>query len=126
MPVYEYKCQACNRRARIFISYAEYDAADPACPHCGERRLQRRIGRIAFARSEESRLDSLMTDQSLAGLEDDPRAMGKFMRQMTHEMGEDLGSEYEEVVERLEKGEPPESIEKSMPELGDDGPGDDF
>ena len=49
------------------------------------------------------------------------------MRQMSQEMGEDLGDEFNEVVGRLEKGESPESIEKSMPELGDMNGGlDDF
>jgi hypothetical protein len=71
-------------------------------------------------------MDGFMSDESLTGLEDDPRAMGRFMREMTREMGEDLGAEYEEVVERLEKGESPESIEKSMPDLDDVGPIDDF
>lgn len=59
-----------------------------------------------------------MSDDSLAGLEDDPRAMGQFMRQMSREMGEDLGEEYDEMASRLEKGESPESIEQSMPHLG--------
>jgi len=33
-------------------------------------------------------------------------------------MGEDMGEEFNEVVDRLEKGESPESIEGSMPDLG--------
>ena len=37
---------------------------------------------------------------------------------MSSEMGEDLGPEFSEVVDRLEAGEDPESIEQSMPELG--------
>jgi hypothetical protein len=101
------------------MSYTEYDQATPVCPHCGEANLKRRVGRIAIAKSEDSRMDSLMDYSSLAGLdEDDPRAMGRFMRQMSREMGEDLGGEFEEVVGRLESGESPESIEQSMPDLG--------
>lgn len=127
MPVYEYTCQSCRRRARIHLSYAEYDQAAPRCPHCGSVELKRRVGRVAVARSEDSRLDSLMSDESLAGLEDDPRAMGRLMRQMGREMGEELGDEMQEVAGRLEKGESPESIEASMPDLGKDaGFGDEF
>ncbi len=44
---------------------------------------------------------------------------------MGSEMGEDLGSEFNEVVDRLEAGENPESIEESMPELGGGGGGAD-
>ena len=54
---------------------------------------------------------------------EDPRALGKFMRRMSHEMGEELGDEFNEVVGRLEKGESPDSIEASMPELADGGMG---
>ena len=59
-----------------------------------------------------------MDGGELAGLdENDPRSLGKFMRKMGHETGEDLGDEFNEVVDRLEKGEAPESIEQSMPDL---------
>ena len=47
-----------------------------------------------------------MADDALAGLdEDDPRSIGKFMRKMGNELGEDMGDEFNEVVGRLEKGE---------------------
>jgi hypothetical protein len=63
-------------------------------------------------------------DSMLAGLdEEDPRSLGKFMRNMSSEMGEDLGDEFDEVVGRLESGESPESIEESMPDLGAGEPG---
>jgi hypothetical protein len=47
---------------------------------------------------------------------------------MSQETGEDMGPEFDEVVGRLEAGEDPEEIEKSMPDLGGDagGGGDDF
>jgi Flp pilus assembly protein TadB len=63
---------------------------------------------------------------SLEGLEDDPKAMGRLMRQMQSELGEDIGPEFDEVVSRLEKGEDPEQIEKDMPDLGDLGDDGDF
>ena len=74
-------------------------------------------------------MDSLMDESALAGLdEEDPRALGQFMRKMSNEMGEDLGEEFGEVVDRLEKGQSPEEIEAAMPDLaeGDAGLGDDF
>ena len=50
-------------------------------------------------------MESLMDNpESLEGLEDDPKAMGRLMRQMQSEMGEDVGPEFDEVVSRLEKG----------------------
>ena len=119
MPVYEYTCQTCGKFIRFLLSYAEYDRAKLACPHCHSRELKRRISRVTLAKSEDARLDTLMDDPTLSGLDDeDPRALGKFMRKMSSEMGEDMGDEFNEVVDRLEKGEAPESIEKSIPDLG--------
>ena len=127
MPLYDYSCRKCGRRTRLFMTFAEYDRAAPVCAHCGSADLKRRVGRVAVARSEDSRLDSLMDDDSLAGIEDDPRAIGRFMRQMSQEMGEEMDGELEEVADRLEKGESPESIEASMPALDEQGGfGDDF
>lgn len=125
MPLYDYSCRRCGRRTRLFMTFIEYDRATPVCAHCGSAELKRRVGRVAVARSEDSRLDNLMAEDSLAGLEDDPRAMGRFMRQMSREMGEEMDGELEEVAGRLEKGESPASIEASMPDLGQPGGLDD-
>lgn len=119
MPYYDYLCQACRRPARLFFTYGEYGVKTAVCPHCQSDNLKRRIRRVALAKSEETRLDSFSDDATFAGLdEDDPQAMGRFMRKMSREMGEDLGDEFNEVVDRLEKGESPELIEKAMPDLG--------
>lgn len=119
MPFYDYRCQACGKAARLQFSYSEYGKVQPVCPHCGSLNIKRRISRIALAKSEDTRLDAVMDGDSLAGLdENDPRSLGKFMRKMGSEMGEDLGDEFNEVVNRLEKGESPEAIEQSMPDLG--------
>jgi Flp pilus assembly protein TadB len=39
------------------------------------------------------------------------------MRKMSNEMGEDVGPEFDEVVDRLEAGQSPEDIEKAIPDL---------
>ena len=128
MPIYEFRCQECNRLVRLSYSFSEYEEATPTCPRCGSEELKRRIGRVALAKSEDARLDSMLDDSALAGLdEEDPQALGRFMRKMSSEMGEDMGDEFEEVVDRLEKGQSPEDIEQAMPELADDsGPAGDL
>ncbi len=123
MPTYQYRCLDCKKRFEIFMTYAEYGSRPVQCSHCGSENIQRRIGRIRVAKSEDSRMDDMMDPGSLEGLEDDPRALGQMMRKMSREMGEDMGPEFDEVIDRLEKGQSPEDIEKDMPDLGaDDGP----
>jgi putative FmdB family regulatory protein len=118
MPNYPYRCLSCHKRFEIFMTYSEYGQKPVRCLHCGSDQVQRRIGRIRFARSEESRLEDMADPDKLAGLEDDPKALGRMMRQMGSEMGEELGPEFDDVVGRLESGQSPEEIEKAMPELG--------
>lgn len=125
MPIYEYRCRQCGRKARFRFSFAEYDQASPRCPHCGSVEMNRCVSRTIFLRAEESRLEDLMSDDALASMEDDPRAMGRFMRQMSREMGEEMDGELDEVAGRLEKGESIDSIEQSMPGLGETGDIDD-
>ena len=135
MPSYDYRCNACHRRVTLtYKTYAEYDQAKPVCSHCGSTNLTRTIGRIAIARSESSRFTDMDSDDSaLDDLADaDPATLGRYMRRMSDETGEDLGEEFNEVVERLEHGEDPESIEASMDMTDEDGiggnsgPGDSF
>jgi putative FmdB family regulatory protein len=117
MPVYQYRCLNCKKRFEKFMSYQEYGHTDVHCPHCQSDMVQRRIGRIRIAKSEESRLDTLTDPSGLEGLENDPQALGKMMRKMSNEMGEDVGPEFDEVVDRLEAGQSPEEIEKAIPDL---------
>ena len=119
MPYYDYLCQQCRRPARLFFSYAEYGRSTPTCPHCQSKEISRRIERVRIAHSGGVDLENLSPDQ-LSGLEDDPRALGRMMRQMGDEMGEELGPEFDEVVSRLEKGDDPEKISREMPDLGED------
>jgi len=127
MPAYEYRCLDCKRGFEVFLSYKEYGEREVNCLHCESANVVRRLSRIRIAKSEDSRMENLASDFSdpaaLAGLEDDPQALGRMMRKMSHEMGEDLGPEFDEVVDRLEKGQSPEDIEKAIPDLGGDDAG---
>ena len=122
MPFYTYRCRDCGRKMTLFFeSYTAYDEAEPACTHCKNTNLVEIIGRVAVAKSEDARMDALADPSALGGLdENDPKSLGRWMRKMSSEMGEDLGPEFDEVVGRLESGEDPESIERSMPDLGAD------
>jgi putative FmdB family regulatory protein len=129
MPNYDYICLNCQQRFDIFMTFSEYGTRPVTCPHCQSQNVRRGIPHVRMAKSEESRLDSLSSDFSdpsvLEGLENDPRAMGRMMRKMGNEMGEEIPPEFNEVVDRLEKGQSPEEIEKELPDLGsEENPGD--
>ena len=120
MPSYDFRCKDCQHKFTLtYASYDEVDQTEPVCPRCGSTSLSRLITRVGVLTSEDARMERLADPSRLGGLdEDDPRAVGRFMREMSQEMGEDLGPEFSEVVDRLEAGESPESIEQSLPDLG--------
>ena len=126
MPIYEYYCTDCRQRVSLF--YRTITAAietEPVCPRCDGENLRRLISRVAVLRSEEARLDALADPSMFSGLdEEDPRALGRMMRQMSNEMGEEMDDpEFNEVIDRLESGQAPEDIEKAMPDLAGGEPG---
>ena len=119
MPTYDFICESCNGRFDVFLTYSEYGKTKVTCTHCGSMAVRRRLTKVRIAKSEESRMDSVTGDLSgLEGLEDDPKALGRMMRKMGKEMGEDLPPEFDDVVDRLEAGQSPEEIESALPDLG--------
>ena len=127
MPIYEYRCHNCKRRVSVFWrTITESEKGQAICPRCGSADMTRLVSRVRVIRSEESRLENLSDPGFMAGLdESDPRSVGRMMRRMADEMGEDMGPEFDEAVGRLEAGESPEEIERSMPDLlgGESEPG---
>lgn len=120
MPIYDFRCNTCRKRFEVFISYQDYGQVPVHCPHCKSDQVSRLINRVRIARSDDSILENFDDPSQLDDLEEDPRALGRMMRKMSREVGEDIGPEFNEVVDRLEKGQSPEEIEQSMPDLGAD------
>ena len=122
MPIYEYRCADCKRRVSVFFRSFSV-TSDPECPNCGGKNLSRLVSRVATVKSEDARLEAMSDPSSFGDVdENDPKSVARFMRKMGNQMGgEDLGPEFGEMVDRLESGESPEEIEKSMPGLGGEG-----
>lgn len=123
MPIYEYRCAHCRRRVNIWWrTFSDAETGEPVCPRCGGTELSRLLSKVAILRSEESRLDDIADPSAFGDVdEDDPRSVGRWMRRMSEEMGEPMDDEFSQVIDRLESGESPEDIERSMPDLGGAG-----
>ena len=75
MPIYEYRCADCRKRASLYYqTFSSASAATPTCPACGSARLTRLVSRVFQLKSEDAQL-------------------------------EDLGDDWSEMVDRLEAGE---------------------
>ena len=108
MPIYEYRCGGCNRRVEFASGRGFVDPPSKACPECGSGELSRLISRVAILKSDESRLEELSDPSSWGGSDDkDPKVMADMMRQMEDSMGEEMGPEFGEIVDRMESGDLP-------------------
>ncbi len=105
MPYYDFRCNNCHKRFEVFLTYAEFDQKKVSCPHCNSENLTRLIRRVRISRGNSISLENLDDDQMLEDLEQDPRKLGRMMRELSYETGEELGPEFDDVVERLERGE---------------------
>jgi len=118
MPVYEYRCNVCGRKAALFYkSYKDYDAASAShghtCPNCGSHDLTRLISRVAIQRPSHN-YNKMSSGEMLSVLEGgDSREVGRMM----HEVGQDQALNdpaFSDVTQRLIKGEAPERIEADL------------
>lgn len=137
MPIYEYRCQECGRKSS-FLLLSINSPFEPACQHCGGKRLTRLVSRVAVLRSEESRLERLADPAGLGDLDDnDPASVARWMKKFGREMGEELGPEFDQEVEKaIEEAERARTKEKEDEDSESDdssslseetsGPPDDF
>jgi putative FmdB family regulatory protein len=110
VPIYEYRCEDCRRRVSVF-QRSMVAPVSVTCDRCGSIRLTRLVSRFGVVRSADSTLDSYDESKMLADVdENDPRSVARWARRMSAEAGEDLGADFDEMVERMEAGEMPEEL----------------
>ena len=114
MPIYEFSCNSCKNRVSVFVRSMSSEVSG-TCDRCGSKDLSRLMSRFAVMKSGGD-FDSLDDDRMMSGFdENDPKAMAAWARKMQREMGEEMGPEFDEMVEKLERGE---SLDEG--EFGDD------
>jgi putative FmdB family regulatory protein len=101
MPIYEYECRTCQAQFQwLVMKTAEQKGL--SCPSCGSRKLKRLISRVAYHVSEQDRLDAF---DSKAVKSDafyrDSRNIGLAAKKRAQKLGVDLGSSFEEKLEKL-------------------------
>ena len=137
MPIYEYRCAGCGRKASLFFRSITAVESDPACPHCGERRLDRMMSRVWSRRSsnaddglpqptfEEDGVPFYGADpygdpygdvDAGYGMDEgepsseDIAAMAREARAMAQMMGEPLDAEFDAALRHIEQGADPDDV----------------
>jgi putative FmdB family regulatory protein len=128
MPLYEYRCKNCRRKVSVLVKGFS-GAGDVTCNFCGGKDLTRLFSTFATVRTDQDVYGDILDDSALVNrmMHNDPTAMVEWSRRMGGTEGE-KAPEYQEMVERLERGESYESVMPEMQKriLGDEsaaGPG---
>lgn len=101
MPIYEYQCRACGAQFQSLVMNRQEETL-LVCPECEGRALKKLISRVVYHVSEQDRLEAF--DPS-APKEDafykDTRNIGLHAKKRAQQMGVELGSGFEEKLEKL-------------------------
>lgn len=136
MPIYEYKCEGCNRKVSLFFpsfsaAEARTAAGENKCPRCESTKLTRLMSRAKLIHATPSGEETLLdpSDDLMSGLnEDDPREVARWARHMKDSMGPelDMGPEFDRAIARIEAGEDPDRVMDDLdPEAMEGGSYDD-
>jgi len=120
MPIYEYRCKKCGKISSHLV--LNKDAFSSHCKHCGSKSVTKLISRVNVRLSEETRLEKLADPAMMTGLdENDPKSMAKWMKKMGGLAGDDLGEDFDQMVdEAMEEASTEEAA--GGPEPGGSGP----
>lgn len=110
MPVYEYWCKKCRRKVSLYVKGFS-GIADPTCPNCSGKEMTRLFSTFSMGRTDHDVYENILNDSDLVNrmMHNDPKAMLEWSRRMGGTEGE-KEPEYQEMVERLERGESVESL----------------
>jgi putative FmdB family regulatory protein len=121
VPIYEYRCADCRHRVSLlYQTFSAAAAASPTCPNCGSAKLSRLVSRVFQLKSEDAQLEDMADPSAFGDVdENDPKSVARWARKLGQQMGEDLGDDWDEMVDKLEAGDDPgEGEDGGMPDLG--------
>ncbi len=104
MPIYEYRCNRCHREFSCFVVHSE-DRQRLSCKFCNSRRVKRLLSSFSVHQTEESRLANFDASKPQGeSFYKDSRNIGLAAKKRMRELGVDLGSKMDEIVEKGRTG----------------------
>ncbi len=112
MPIYEYRCNHCKKNfSELFLNLKKME--NVKCKYCHSRDLTRLVSSFAVHQTEESRLSGFDTSKPRGDeFYKDSRNVGLWAKKRMKEMGVDLGSKMDEIVEKGRTGKILEEYDK--------------
>jgi len=104
MPIYEYRCNQCNTEfSELFLN--PKDIRKVSCKYCRSRNLTKLLSSFRVHQTEESRLQNFDASKRQGDeFYKDSRNVGLWAKKRMKELGVDLGSKMDEIVEKGRTG----------------------
>ena len=114
MPIYEYRCQDCNKKSSFFVRSVNSEV-NAVCEHCQSERMSRTISRVAHHRSmadihERSGGPPGLGDPGL-DYYSDPRNIGRGVEESFERFGVDMPDSVRETIDSARDGQLPEGVD---------------
>ena len=131
MPIYEFYCRSCHTLYNFFSRSVNTEKV-PFCPACKDVKLERQMSVFAsitpgkggeegdmpsFDEAKMERAMAMLAGEAERIDENDPRQAADLMRKLSEAAGLKMGTEMEEALARLERGEDPDAVEAEMGDL---------
>ena len=95
MPIYEYRCNKCQRRVNLYMRNV---ASAPQCPQCGSEELSRLFSTFAVRGTYKDIYEDILSDGQLTNglMRNDPKALADWNKRMSRGMEDNtVAPEYE-------------------------------
>jgi putative FmdB family regulatory protein len=118
MPIYEYRCNKCQRRVSVYV---RNPASTPQCPRCSSEELSRLFSTFAVRGTYKDIYEDILSDRQLTDglMRSDPKALADWNKRMSRGMEDNtVAPEYDEYLQKMEHGEWPQIPGVNVPESG--------
>ena len=125
MPVYEYRCNKCRSKFSLLVrGFSE--TPEPVCDACGSKEVSRLFSTFAHIHTDRDAYEDILNDNQLVDrmMANDPKAMLEWSRKLEGTEAEKM-PEYEEVIQRMDRGEDLQAVVNEMQQRGEYSSGED-
>lgn len=110
MPIYEYRCQRCQKVSSIFVRSIN-SPVTPVCEACGSSEMERRMSSFAMGKTTNQVHDASPMGSNSRDYYSDPRNIGRNVEESFARHGVDMPASVRDSIDAARSGEAPKGLD---------------